>query len=107
MSLVVHDTRAALLVTALASYSEDLALALAWDAGDASGPWTGSLSEAMNMAGNAAGFIAPAVIGCVLAWRGHNWGRPFVLLASFYFPGRFSWLGIRARDRRDNCTDSI
>lgn len=108
LSLVVHDARAALLVIALASFSNDLALAPAWDAcSDTGGPWTGSLSGAMNMVGNSAGFFAPAVIGYALTWSGQNWTWPFLISASFYLLGSLSWLGIRARDGKDNFTDSI
>jgi MFS transporter, ACS family, glucarate transporter len=108
LSLYVQQTHLALLVIALASFSNDLALAPAWDAcSDAGGPWTGSLSGAMNMVGNSAGFFAPMVIGYTLTWSGGNWSWPFLISAGFYLLGSLSWLGIRSRGAIDNYTDSI
>lgn len=101
-SLFVSDVRMALVVIALASFSNDLALAPAWDAcADAGGPWTGSVSGAMNMIGNFAGFLAPAVIGYALTWSGQNWAWPFAISAVFYILGALAWIGIRARGNRD------
>ncbi len=101
-SLFVSDVRMALVVIALASFANDLALAPAWDAcSDSGGPWTGSISGAMNMIGNFAGFLAPAVIGYALAWSGQNWAWPFAISAVFYVLGALAWLGIRARGTRD------
>jgi len=102
VSLFVEDARVALVVIALASFSNDLALAPAWDACmDVGGPWTGSLSGAMNMTGNLAGFLAPAVIGYALTWSGQNWTWPFVLSAVFYMLGCLAWVSIGARGSRD------
>ncbi|MBI4889802.1 MAG: MFS transporter [Acidobacteria bacterium] len=106
ISLRMTDARAALVVIALASFSNDLALAPAWDAcSDTGGRWTGSLSGAMNMAGNFAGFLAPATIGHLLTWSGQNWAWPFSISAVFYLLGCLAWLGIKARGERDYLTE--
>jgi ACS family glucarate transporter-like MFS transporter len=102
VSLFIQDAVGALVVIALASFSNDLALAPAWDAcSDAGGPWTGSISGAMNMIGNFAGFLAPAAIGYALTWSNQNWAWAFMLSAGFYVLGCAAWLGIRARGSKD------
>lgn len=107
VSLLINDVRFALVVIALASFSNDLALAPAWDAcSDAGGPWTGSLSGAMNMIGNFAGFLAPATIGYLLTWSSQNWAWPFSISAGFYFLGCLAWLGIQTRGQRDYLTQT-
>jgi MFS family permease len=55
----------------------------------------------MNMIGNFAGFLAPAVIGYALTWSGQNWAWPFAISAVFYILGALAWIGIRARGNRD------
>lgn len=106
VSLFIQDAVGALVVIALASFSNDLALAPAWDAcSDAGGPWTGSVSGAMNMIGNFAGFLAPAVIGYALTWSNQNWAWAFMLSAGFYVLGCAAWLGIRARGSKDFFTE--
>ena len=48
----------------------------------------------MNMAGNIAGFVSPAVFAYILRWSGDNWIFTFYVSAAIYFIGAVSWLFI-------------
>ena len=52
------------------------------------------LSGSMNMAGNIAGFVSPAVVAYILRWSGDDWIFTFYVSAAIYFIGAVSWLFI-------------
>ena len=54
------------------------------------GPYAGTVSGAMNMWGNYAGFVAPVVIGYLLKWTG-NWNLTFYVSACVYLTGIIFW----------------
>ena len=94
VSLNVRGAFAALAILGAAGFSNDLALAPAWDACMDAGPYTGSVSGSMNMMGNLAGAAAPPAIGYILALAGHNWNLTFYLSAAFYLIAAAAWLAI-------------
>ena len=59
---------------------------------DIGGKYAGTLSGAMNMWGNFAGFVAPVVIGYLLKWTHSNWNLAFYVSAAVYCTGIVFWL---------------
>lgn len=94
VSLNVSGAFAALAIIGAAGFSNDLALAPAWDACMDAGRYTGSVSGSMNMMGNLAGAAAPPAIGYILALAGHNWNLTFYVSAAFYLVAAAAWLAI-------------
>ena len=94
--LVFSTTRsgalAAMLAIAMASFCNDLVMPGAWGAAmDVGGKYAGTLSGAMNMWGNFAGFVAPVVIGYLLRWT-HDWNLTFYVSAGVYLTGVVFWM---------------
>ena len=76
----------------LASFSNDLVMPGAWaTCMDVGGKHAGSLSGAMNMAGNIGGAISPMAIGYMLSWSGNNWNLTFYVSAAIYLCGILCW----------------
>ena len=93
LSTRLHDPTAAILAIAMASFSNDLVMPGAWSAAmDVGGKYAGTLSGAMNMWGNFAGFVAPVVIGYLLKWTHSNWNLTFYVSAGVYLTGILFWL---------------
>lgn len=93
LSTVLHDPVAAILAIAMASFSNDLVMPAAWSAAmDVGGKYAGTLSGAMNMWGNFAGFLAPVVIGYLLRFTHSNWNLTFYVSACVYLTGILFWL---------------
>jgi len=92
-STFMHDPLSAVLAIAMASFSNDLVMPGAWSAAmDIGGKYAGTLSGAMNMWGNFAGFVAPVVIGYLLKWTHSNWSLTFYVSAAVYATGIVFWL---------------
>ncbi len=93
LSTRLHEPTAAILAIAMASFSNDLVMPGAWSAAmDVGGKYAGTLSGAMNMWGNFAGFVAPVVIGYLLKWTHSNWNLTFYVSAGVYVTGILFWL---------------
>ncbi len=93
LSTYMHDPLAAILAIGMASFSNDLVMPGAWSAAmDIGGKYAGTLSGAMNMWGNLAGFAAPVVIGYLLKWTHSNWNLTFYVSAAVYATGIVFWL---------------
>ncbi len=93
LSTCMHDPLAAILTIAMASFSNDLVMPGAWSAAmDIGGKYAGTLSGAMNMWGNLAGFVAPVVIGYLLKWTHSDWSLTFYVSAAVYATGILFWL---------------
>jgi MFS family permease len=95
--LVFSTTRTAalpaMLAIAMASFCNDLVMPCAWGAAmDVGGKFAGTLSGAMNMWGNFAGFVAPVVIGHILEWTHSNWNLTFYVSAGVYLTGVIFWM---------------
>ena len=81
------------LAIGMASFSNDLVMPGAWSAAmDIGGKYAGTLSGAMNMWGNLAGFAAPVMIGYLLKWTHSNWNLTFYVSAAVYATGIVFWL---------------
>jgi MFS family permease len=92
LSTILRNPIAAILVIAIASFCNDLVMPPSWTAAmDVGGKYAGTLSGAMNMWGNYAGFFAPVAIGYILKWTG-NWNLAFYVSAAFYLTGIVFWL---------------
>jgi MFS family permease len=93
LSTFMHSPLSAILAIAMASFSNDLVMPGAWSAAmDIGGKYAGTLSGAMNMWGNFAGFVAPVVIGYLLRWTHNNWNLTFYVSAAVYATGIIFWL---------------
>jgi MFS transporter, ACS family, glucarate transporter len=76
----------------LASFCNDLVMPGAWGACmDVGGKYAGTLSGAMNMAGNIGGALCPIAIGYILSWTDNNWDIAFYASAATYFAGSIFW----------------
>ena len=82
----------AMLAMGMASFANDLAVPVAWHSCmDIGGKFSGTVSGAMNMLGNLAGFAAP-VLGGVLLDRTHgNWNMLLYVMAAVYVAGAACW----------------
>lgn len=70
----------AMICLALGSFSSDLTMPISWNACvEIGGPYTATVAATMNMLGNLAGFVAPAVSGYLLQRTGGNW-NPLIYL---------------------------
>ncbi len=95
LSTRLHDPFAAMLAMGFASFSNDLVMPGAWGACmDVGGKYAGTLSGAMNMAGNIGGAMSPMIIGYLLQLTNKNWDLTFYVSAAVYFTGAFVWLFI-------------
>ncbi|MEY4199247.1 MAG: putative sulfoacetate transporter SauU [Verrucomicrobiota bacterium] len=94
----------AMVALALASFSNDLAMACGWGACmDVGGRHAGALSGSMNMMGNLGGAVGPFVVGVILdAGKSavdskpsfESWVTCFLVAAGIYFIGAVAWLFI-------------
>jgi MFS transporter, ACS family, glucarate transporter len=100
----INDPVFALLALALASFSNDLAMAPDWGACmDVGGRLAGSVSGSMNMMGNLGGAVGPVVVGYILsAYKAapgaapslQGWTVAFLVAAAIYGIGGLAWLFI-------------
>jgi MFS family permease len=92
LSTRMPDATMAVLSIAMASFCNDLVMPGAWGtAMDVGGIYCGTLSGAMNMWGNFAGFLAPVVTGYILTWGHGNWDLTFYVSAGIYLMGIVCW----------------
>ena len=85
----------AMLAMGFASFSNDLVMPGSWGACmDVGGRYAGTLSGAMNMAGNIGGALSPMMIGYMLKWTHSNWDFTFYVSAAVYFMGIFCWIAL-------------
>jgi MFS family permease len=92
VSTYLHTPLYAMLALGFASFSNDLVMPGAWGACmDVGGRYAGTLSGAMNMAGNLGGAFSPVAIGYLLSWTDQNWNLTFYISAAIYFMGSIFW----------------
>jgi MFS family permease len=92
LSTRLNDPLLAVLAIGMASFSNDLVMPGSWAACmDVGGTHAGSLSGAMNMAGNVGGALSPLVIGYILYWTHNNWNLTFYVSAAIYLMGIVCW----------------
>jgi cyanate permease len=93
-SVTVDDPLESLVVISMASFFGDLTLASCWAVCmDVGHELAGTVSGAMNMWGNLAGFVAPTVTGYLMKYFG-NWNIPIVVSSVIFFIGALLWLRI-------------
>jgi MFS family permease len=94
LSTHMHEALPAILAISLASFSNDLVMAGAWtSAMDIGGKYAGTVSGTMNMFGNFAGVVAPALTGYLLK-QTSDWNLTFYISAAIYAGGILCWLAI-------------
>ena len=87
------------LLIALGGASANFMLAAAWGACvDLGGPHAGTVSGAMNTAGQLGGFLSPLIVGFSVEWFG-SWSAPLYLTAALYLVGASCWAWIDSSRR--------
>ena len=82
----------AMLAMGMASFANDLAVPVAWHACmDIGGKFSGTVSGAMNMLGNLAGFAAPVLGGFLLDRTHGNWNMLLYVMGAVYVAGAACW----------------
>ncbi|MEX2263868.1 MAG: MFS transporter [Bryobacteraceae bacterium] len=95
LSTYLQDPVWAMIAIGFASFANDLVMPGAWGACmDVGGKYAGTLSGAMNMAGNIGGALSPIAIGYILSLTDSNWDMTFYVSAAVYFAGTFCWLAL-------------
>ncbi len=75
-----------------ASFFNDLVMPGAWGSCmDIGGKYAGTLSGSMNMMGNLAGFVAPAMGGYILQRTGGDWNLFLYTMVGMYLLGTLCW----------------
>ncbi len=92
----------AMVAMGLASFGNDIAMPPSWAACmNAGGNYAGSLSASMNMTGNIASWLAPAMVAFILTWTNDNWALTFYVSSAIYFAGALAWAFIDPVTRLD------
>lgn len=87
----VSDALVLMFIMGLASFCNDLIMPGAWSACmDVGGKYAGTVSGSMNMMGNLAGFVAPAV-GGQIRQAGYDWNVFIYSMAAIYVLGGLCW----------------
>jgi ACS family glucarate transporter-like MFS transporter len=95
LSTFLQNPVAAVLALAFASFSNDLVMPGSWGACmDVGGRNAGTLSGAMNMAGNLGGALASAAAPYILRFSGESWNAVLYTAAGVYFSGIFFWIAL-------------
>ncbi|HYZ86319.1 MAG TPA: MFS transporter [Bryobacteraceae bacterium] len=93
------DPLYAMLAMGLASFCNDLVMPGAWaTCMDIGGRYAGTVAGSMNMMGNIAGFVAPAVGGYILQ-QGGSYNSFIYTMAAMYVLGFLCWPFIRSDQR--------
>jgi MFS transporter, ACS family, glucarate transporter len=94
----VANTTTAMVLMGLASFCSDLTMPISWNACVEIGRRnTATISGAMNMFGNFAGFLAPVVSGVILQATANNWNLLIYLMAAISFLAASCWLFLEER----------
>jgi MFS family permease len=94
----VGNTTAAMVLMGLASFCSDLTMPISWNACVEIGRRnTATISGAMNMFGNFAGFLAPVVSGTILQATANNWNLLISLMAAISLLAASCWFFLEER----------
>jgi sugar phosphate permease len=94
----VANTTAAMVLMGLASFCSDLTMPISWNACVEIGRRnTATISGAMNMFGNFAGFLAPVVSGVILQATANNWNLLIYLMAAISLLAAACWFFLEER----------
>ncbi len=92
ISMNLHDAFWGMIAMGSASFFNDVVMPGAWGACmDVGGKYAGTLSGSMNMMGNVAGFVAPAVGGYILQRTGGDWNLFLYTMVPMYLAGAICW----------------
>jgi MFS transporter, ACS family, glucarate transporter len=95
----IGSTRVAMLAMGLASFCSDLTMPISWNACVEIGRrYTATVSGAMNMLGNLAGFVAPVSSGFILSRAGGDWNALIYLMVGASLIAATCWLFLDPRD---------
>lgn len=94
---LTQDKGWTILFLALGYAGSDFMMPVAWGAClDIGGRHAGFVSGAMNMAGQAAGFLSSVSFGYIVKMTGNNWNAPLLPMVVAAFLAAFCWLRIDA-----------
>jgi len=94
----IHSTPIAMMAMGLASFCSDLTMPISWNACVEIGRRnTATISGAMNMFGNFAGFVAPVLGGSILARSLDNWNLLIYLMVAASLLAAACWLFLEER----------
>ncbi|MEO6802705.1 MAG: MFS transporter [Granulicella sp.] len=78
----IDNVVVAMICLSFASFASDLTMPISWNACvEIGGSYTATVAATMNMLGNLAGFVAPALGGLILQRTGGNWNPLIYLMA--------------------------
>jgi MFS transporter, ACS family, glucarate transporter len=96
----IASTRGAMLAMGLASFCSDLTMPLSWNACVEIGRrYTATISGAMNMFGNFAGFVAPVSGGLILARSSGDWNVLLYLMVGASFLAAICWMFLAQEEK--------
>lgn len=94
----IGNAAVAMLAMGLASFCSDLTMPISWDACVEIGRrHTGTVSGAMNMLGNFAGFVAPVTGGLILSRSASGWNELLYLMTAASLIAAACWLFLDPR----------
>jgi ACS family glucarate transporter-like MFS transporter len=97
LTLCTQDKLLTVLFLAIGYAGADFMLPVAWAVClDVGGRHAGSVSGAMNMAGQAASFLSSVAFGYIVLYSGNNWDAPLVPMTVTAFLAALCWLRIDA-----------
>lgn len=93
----IGSTRLAMVVMGLASFCSDLTMPISWNACVEIGRrYTATVSGAMNMLGNLAGFVAPVGGGLILSRAAGDWNVLIYLMVGASLVAAVCWMILRS-----------
>jgi MFS transporter, ACS family, glucarate transporter len=96
----IDSTPVAMLAMGLASFCSDLTMPISWNACVEIGRrYTATISGAMNMFGNLAGFVAPVGGGLILSRSAGDWNVLIYLMAGASFIAAACWMVLDPKGR--------
>jgi MFS family permease len=100
MSAFIGSPTLAMVAMGCSSFCNDLVMPPSWTAcSDMGGVFCGTLSGSMNMAGQLANVVMPALTGVMLGTMGCSWPMIICISAGIYFLGAVCWMFIES-DRK-------
>jgi MFS transporter, ACS family, glucarate transporter len=92
LSMHLNSPLWGMIAMGFASFFNDLVMPGAWGSCmDIGGKYAGTLSGSMNMMGNLAGFVAPAMGGYILQRTGGDWNLFLYTMVGMYLLGTLCW----------------
>jgi ACS family glucarate transporter-like MFS transporter len=92
LSIRANDALVAMMLMGAASFANDLDIPPSWNTCmDVGGKYAGTIAGSMNMMGNLAGFVAPAIGGMILDRTHGDWNLFLYLNVAIYLAGALCW----------------